>query len=657
MPDNRAIDELTYMIDFDNALNEEQRAAVFAPDGPVLVIAAAGTGKTRTLTYRVAMLVERGIAPSNILLLTFTNRAAHEMLDRARGLVGDSVGGLWGGTFHHMANRILKRHAAALDYGHDYTIMDQDDTRRLIRMCVDELGLRSKQFPKPDVLLKIFSLAHNADLLIEDLVRDRFAYLDVPAKQIMAVYNAFAKRKHALNAMDFDDLLVNVRTLFRRREDILERYQERFIHVLVDEYQDTNPIQAWLVDALAAKNKNLLVVGDDFQSIYSWRGADFRNIMTFPDRYEGSHIFKLETNYRSAPEILDVANACIEGNPEQYQKTLRAVRDKHKKPVIARMRDGMQQARYVVQRIRLLLREGYKLSDFTVLYRSHFHAMELQIELTRERLDYVITSGVRFFEQAHIKDVCTVIRLISNPADELSFQRLMSMVPGVGEKTAVKIWSALHQRFNPASAEARDLVIQKVPKKGKESWAGVAAIFAQFSEEEIRAKPGELLYAFADDFYDEIAKQTYDNYPNRRDDINELIAFTSRFKNVDDLLSEVALLSNVDDGNQQPDDDDHPMLRLSTIHQAKGLEWPVVFILWLAESMFPSAHSMDNEQTIAEERRLFYVAATRAKDELYMCMPEMRRDRTGGLKFYNPSRFVKELPRDLTQREQCSFNY
>jgi DNA helicase-2/ATP-dependent DNA helicase PcrA len=321
-------------LDLDRALNAEQRAAVEAPDGPILVIAAAGTGKTRTLTYRVAYLVERGVNPGRILLLTFTNRAAREMLERARDLVGDGVGGLWGGTFHHMANRLLRRHADALGYRSDYTILDQDDARTLVRACVQELNIDAKHFPKPDVLLSVYGLAASREVPVEGEARARFEERPISIEEVLKVHDLYTRRKRELNAMDFDDLLSNGLELFRQHPGIITRYQERFLYILVDEYQDTNTIQAAWVDALAEGRRNLLVVGDDFQSIYSWRGADFRNIISLPERYEGTRISKLATNYRSVPEILDVANACIAGNPEQFQKTLRAVREPHHRPVV-----------------------------------------------------------------------------------------------------------------------------------------------------------------------------------------------------------------------------------------------------------------------------------------------------------------------------------
>ncbi len=641
-------------IDFEKALNAEQLAAVRAPDGPVLVIAAAGTGKTRTLTYRVAYLVEQGIEARRILLLTFTNRAAQEMLERAQRLVGEAVGGLWGGTFHHMANRMLRRHAEALGYKLDYTILDQDDARSLVRACADELGLLGKHFPKPDVLLSVFSLAANTEKPVTETAQAHFGEHLVSIDDVVRVHDAYTKRKRVLNAMDFDDLLVNGLKLFRDHPGVLKRYQDHFLHILVDEYQDTNCIQAEWVDRLAEQRRNLLVVGDDFQSIYSWRGADFRNILSFPDRYAGTRIFKLETNYRSLPGILDVANACIAGNPEQFQKNLRAVRPGDRKPVLVHVRAGEEQARYLVEQIRRLRREGTPMRDIAVLYRAHFHALELQLELTREQIPFVITSGVRFFEQAHIKDVCSLLRLLVNPEDELAFLRLMGMLPKVGEKTAARIWAGLGHRCNLGNSDMVKRLREKLPALARAAWKDIEPIGFAYEKDHLAEDPGEVVFRFLQAFYDEYAVETFDNYDRRKEDIDALIDFTTKYESAEEFLSQVALLTNLDAETETVQALPDEAIRLSTVHQAKGLEWGVVFILWLADGLFPSSRSLE-EGGEGEERRLFYVATTRAKDELYLCAPEVRRTREGGVMFCEPSRFVREIPLDLLKEDHIGF--
>jgi DNA helicase-2/ATP-dependent DNA helicase PcrA len=631
---------------FEKELNREQLAAVTAPDGPVLVIAAAGTGKTRTLTYRVAWLVARGFEPDRILLLTFTNKAAREMLERARALVGDSVGGLWGGTFHHMANRILRRHADAVGYPFDYTILDQDDARSLLKSAADELDLNGKHFPKPDVLLSIFGLASSREQPVLVAAAQRLGGWDIDLQDVARVHELYERKKRDLHAMDFDDLLTNGLRLFRERPDILSRYRERFAHILVDEYQDTNAVQAAWVDILAEERRNLLVVGDDFQSIYSWRGADFRNILSFPQRYPDVRIFKLETNYRSTPGILDVANACIAGNPEQFQKTLRPTRPPTRPPVVARLRDGDQQALYIVDRVRRLRAAGRALRDIAVLYRAHFHALELQLLLARERIPFLITSGTRFFEQAHIKDVCAPLRLLANPGDELAFHRLMQLFPKMGRKTCDKIWSALDRRFPLRDPAARARVRDLLPAAARAMWADLEGVFAAAD-----AGPAEVIEKFVAAFYDRYAVETFENYERRKEDLEELVLFTSQFRSATEFLSEVALLTNLDAEVDDPHAAHTDAVRLSTIHQAKGLEWPSVFVIWLAEGMFPSERALRESGGESEERRLFYVATTRAKDDLFLCAPALRRTRDGGVQYHPLSRFVREIPPSLVRTE------
>lgn len=638
-------------LDPESSLNAEQVAAVRAPDGPVLVIAAAGTGKTRTLTWRVAWLVERGIDPSGILLLTFTNRAAREMMDRARTLVGDPVGGVWGGTFHHVANRILRRHARAIGFDNNFTILDEDDTLSLLRACISELGLREKHFPKADVLRSLFSLARNRATPLSDEIHRRFRETPVDAEGVLRVFTAFTDRKRQINAMDFDDLLIQTLRLFDEHPAALASYQERFLHVLVDEYQDTNPIQARLVDALAARHRNLFVVGDDFQSIYSWRGADFRNFLSFPDRYPGTSVFKLETNYRSLPGILQVANACIAGNPEQFQKTLRAIRQSTERPIRAELRDGDQQAKYVIEQISRSIRDGIPKKEIAILYRSHFHAMELQLELTRRGIPFSITSGIRFFEQAHIKDACALLRLVQNPGDEPAFLRLLSLLPRVGEKTALRIWASLGRRFAVRLPEARNAVDRALPGPAKADWKTMISAFDELDPNRLDQQPGEIVYRFVSAFYTAYAEETFENAERRLEDLEELINFLGRFSSISDFLSDMALMSHVEEessGGVRKADSGEGVL-LSTIHQSKGLEWSVVIVLWLAEGLFPSQRTLESQDEVAEERRLFYVATTRARDRLILCAPRCRRTRDQGMVFYAPSRFLQEIPTGLVQ--------
>ena len=638
-------------------LNEAQQRAVTAPDGPVLVIAAAGTGKTRTLTHRVAWLArERGVEPRRMLLLTFTNRAAREMLERAMQLIGQQVGGLWGGTFHHAANRMLRRHAALLGYSTDYSILDEDDSTRLLKACINELGLRDKKFPKAEVLGSVFSLAANRAVPVADTVVDHFAAHPVDHTAIMQVHARYERRKRGLNAMDFDDLLVNGLKLLQEHPPVTTRYQERMQHVLVDEYQDTNQLQNDFVDLLAAGHGNLLAVGDDFQSIYSWRGAEVQNILSFERRHPGARVIKLEDNYRSTPGILAVANQVIAGNPEQYQKVLRATRPAEVPPTQVMLVDGGHQARYVVGKVQQLLAAGVaQPNEIVVLYRSHYHSMELQLELTRARLDYYLMSGVRFFEQAHIKDVCALPRLAVNPADSLAFTRLMELLPKVGPKKAQALWNALSQHMNLRDAAKRAQLLNLLPKDAQALWRGVTdKIFApDDGAESVLDRPAELVFRFVEAFYRDYAEETFENAVPRLEDIEELMTFSAKYDDTAAFLSEMALLTNLDAEQNLHAGTPARTIRLSTVHQAKGLEWKVVFVLWMVDGMFPAARSLEEAGQEAEERRLFYVAVTRAKDYLWLCQPRMRKTREGGVMLCQPSRFMAEIDAHLLQVEKA----
>src|SRR5215469_11222039 len=429
-------------IDYARELNPQQYAAVTAPPGPALVIAGAGSGKTRTLIYRVAYLLEQGIPPERALLLTFTNKAAKEMMRRVADLLGQELSALWGGTFHSIGNRILRQHATVLGFTRNFTVLDREDAKHLIATCVAEADIDTKErrFPKAEVLGDIFSMAVNTEKQIADILAEQYEDFLTLVKPVGEIQQRYAERKRAANAMDFDDLLVLWLKLLQDDAEIREHYQRRFQFILVDEYQDTNKLQSDLIDLLAARHHNVMVVGDDAQSIYAWRGANYQNIMKFPDRYPEAKIYKIETNYRSTPEILQVANAAIASNVQQYTKELAPARKSGIKPVLVPCKDGTQQAQFVAQRVLELREEGVELNKMAVLYRSHFHALELQLELTRRNIPFSITSGIRFFEQAHIKDVAAYLKLALNPRDELSFKRVVQLLPGIGGKGAEKLW-------------------------------------------------------------------------------------------------------------------------------------------------------------------------------------------------------------------------
>src|ERR1700694_733811 len=458
-------------IDYAAELNEQQLAAVTASPGPLLVIAGAGSGKTRTLTYRVAYLLENGIDPRNVLLLTFTNKAARQMLDRVANLLPVDASGLWGGTFHSVGNRMLRRHGSALGYSSGFTIMDREDQKDLINTVVASAGIDPKEilFPKGDVLAEIFSFTINTERPLDQLLAEKFPYFLPLLDKIKDVHVRYEKKKKAINSMDFDDLLEKTLSMLRQHENIAAFYRRQFQFILVDEYQDTNKIQADLIDTLPQEHRNVMVVGDDAQSIYSWRGANFQNILEFPKRYPDAQVFKIEMNYRSVPEILEVANAAIAANVQQLRKQLSATRQSNAvKPAVVALNDGAEQAQFVAQRILELRDEGVDLGEVAVLYRAHYHAIELQLELSRRGIPYQITSGVRFFEQAHIKDVTSFIRFVANPRDEVAFKRMVKLLPGIGNRSADNLWAAWEKSFNQAMELAR-------PRAGNSRDEGVAA--------------------------------------------------------------------------------------------------------------------------------------------------------------------------------------
>lgn len=668
-------------IDYAHELNEQQLAAVKAPPGPALVIAGAGAGKTRTLIYRVAYLLEQGVPPERLLLLTFTNKAAKEMMRRVADLLGNDVTALWGGTFHSLGHRVLRRHAERVGCRTDFTILDREDAKELVNACLGEtdIDVKATRFPKGNVLADIFSLAVNTHKSVPEILGESYNYFSHLAPQIQDVQARYAARKRATNVMDFDDLLVLWLRLLQENADVCEQYQRRFQFILVDEYQDTNRLQSDLIDLLAAHHHNLMVVGDDAQSIYSWRGANFHNILNFPKRYAEAKVYKIETNYRSSPEILHLANAAIAANVHQFDKELSPVRPSGARPALVVCGDAQVQAAFVAQRVLELREEGIELSRMAVLYRAHFHALELQFELTRRNIPFAITSGLRFFEQAHIKDIAAFIKLVCNPRDELAFKRLVKMLPGVGAKGADKLWGRFQTAFarsgtaptppppsdtaapdsqspaasaQPAVDEAMPAALaacrEAVPKKTLPLWPQFAETLRQLSAAPMRQKADTMIQLALEALYQDYLKETYPNYRARLDDIQQLAGFAHQFETPQEFLTQLALLSNVDADQATGAADRESQLNLSTIHQAKGLEFDVVFLIMLCDGLFPPARSLDSPERVEEERRLFYVGITRARNELYCCYPLIRMTAgySGDLA-QKPSRFLREVPMPL----------
>ena len=645
----------TISIDYAGELNDQQYAAVTAPPGPLLVIAGAGSGKTRTLTYRVAYLLENGVDPRNILLLTFTNKAARQMLDRVANLLPVDATGLWGGTFHSIGNRMLRRHGSALGYSSGFTIMDREDQKDLLNSVIASAGIDPKEirFPKGDVLADIFSFVVNTERPIEEMLAEKFPYFLPLLEQIKDVHARYERRKKSTNSLDFDDLLEKTLRMLKEHDEIAAFYRRQFQFILVDEYQDTNKIQADFIDLLAAEHQNVMVVGDDAQSIYSWRGANFQNILAFPRRYPKAQVFKIELNYRSVPEILQVANAAIFANVQQFRKNLSATRLTNSiKPAVVALNDGGEQSQFVAQRILELRDEGVDLNEIAVLYRAHYHAVELQLELSRRGIPYQITSGIRFFEQAHIKDVTAFIRFVANPRDEVAFKRMVRLLPGIGGKSAESLWTAWEESLNQDAvigSWSGRLLSMTISGRAKKSWEQLAYTLDEIAPEGQPTQPTEMIMSIVEAIYDDYAKANFANYELRKEDLNQLAGFARQFKDVNEFLSQLALISNVDAEPAANQATDTEAVNLSSVHQAKGLEFHSVFVIWLNDGMFPSTRSLETREAIEEERRLFYVAVTRARDELYLTYPHMRLNAGYGDMFQRPSRFLKEIPSTLVE--------
>ncbi len=647
-------------IDYEAELNEQQYAAVSSRPGPALVIAGAGSGKTRTLTYRVAYLLDQGVDPKSLLLLTFTNKAAREMMERVRELVPMDLSDLWSGTFHSIGNRIFRRHADEVGLTRSFSIMDRDDQKSLMATVIAECDIDTKQrrFPKADVLITIFSLMENTGASLEDLLEVRYPYFEEWAEEIARVAEGYTKKKFETNSVDFDDLLILPLRLFRENEELLARYQKRFQYLLVDEYQDTNAVQSELIHLLAQPQDSVMVVGDDAQSIYSWRGADMDNILSFPDRYPEAKVFKIETNYRSVPEVLELSNAAIAANERQFRKSLKAVREGGSMvPALVPVDDPRTQADFVAQRILELRDEGIELEEMAILYRAHHQSLEVQMELTSRGIPFEITSGLRFFEQAHIKDVAAFLRFVTNRRDEVSFKRFCLLLPGVGAATAGKLWTAwlkvgISREEDPPESFSKYLLKFSVPAKAKSSWEQLVYTLDELVVEGGYARPAEMIKSVLGGVYEDFMKASFDNYENRRQDVEQLAMYAEGFEDVLELLGQLSLMSSVDgepSGSQAQVDDEKVVL--SSIHQAKGLEWKVVFLIWLADGMFPNGRVLeaDDRDMFEEERRLFYVALTRAKDELYLTYPQVNPKSYSGDIITRPSRFLEDCPEEMLE--------
>ena len=643
----------SYRVDYDHELNDEQRDVVLAGGGPVLVIAGAGSGKTRTLVYRVARLIESGHDPSRVLLLTFTNKAAREMLRRVETLLSVDTRRLMGGTFHSVGNRILRRFGTRLGLGANFSILDPEDAREMLEASTSDRNIPTleRRFPKGDVLLDLYSFTINTGRPFPEVLADQAPHFAELETEIVSVFQRYRERKRQANACDYDDLLLQWKRLLDESPEAAAQLSASYDHILVDEYQDTNRLQGAIVDAMARVKKNVTVVGDDAQAIYSFRGASFENILGFPERYPDAKTFRLTRNYRSTPEILALANASIAKNVRQFPKELAASRENGPLPAVIAVPDIPDQARFVGQRLLEWHDEGEKLQDLAVLYRAHYQALELQIELVRRGIPYEIRSGTRFFEQRHVKDVLAFLRIVVNPKDELSWKRALKLFPRVGERSAAAVWEAIGGTPDPLEAFRR-----LDPESGAFGRGGASALrpfrtlLSRLDGPGMRSSPSEAIRTVVEDVYRDYARSKFPNGNARLDDLEQFAQFAQTYDSLPTFLEEVTLfneLSGEDVVAGEPDDD---RVVLSSIHQAKGLEWSRVIVMGLSEGRFPSYRSVATDEGLEEERRLFYVAVTRAKNEIALVYPMLARDRYGVDVILEPSRFLAELPDDVFER-------
>jgi len=665
-------------VDFRGDLNDEQFAAVTSPRGPALVLAGAGSGKTRTLTYRVAWLLHQGARPWDILLLTFTNKSAKEMLERVEDLTGVPRGQFWGGTFHSIGQRILRRNAAVASRTPDFTILDQKESEHLFSEIVkaaDGAFIKDKTNPKAAVILDAYSHARNTLRPLPEVMTERLDWLKGGTEKLLKFCADYEAAKKERNLCDFDDLLSLWLFVLENDPAVLAHYRQRFQHILVDEFQDTNRLQSRIIDLLASEHQ-IMAVGDDAQCIYTWRGADWENIMAFPQRHPGTQFHTIDINYRSTPEILDFANEILRHRPQVdgFERKLRSVRSSGVQPTVFTVGDTSQQAKLVGRKILQLHHEGHALADIHVLYRAHYQSLELQMELNALGVPFVITSGHKFFDLIHIKDILAHLRFVHNPLDQVALSRLLCLLPKVGPVAAEKISKAARE-INEAQGRGmvralRDpAVLKRVPETAKDDFndltitledmlegleaakskpaptrpdADLFRAAAEAASPKVARTPAETVRVCIEGWYGAFIKTIFPDWREREQDLQGLIGFAAKFEDIGDLVAQVALLNGESsDKKAEPEED---MLRLTTIHQSKGLEFPIVFLLGVADGLLPLTRAIDDGD-VEEERRLFYVACTRAENLLFLFSPRFAVSGEG-YRPLDPCRFLEEMNPD-----------
>jgi DNA helicase-2/ATP-dependent DNA helicase PcrA len=635
----------------------------------VLVLAGAGSGKTRVLTTRIAHLIhKRGVPPDRILAVTFTNKAAGEMRERIGGLLGAEPKGMWAGTFHALGARLLRRHAPQLGWTNTFTIFDAEQSLKLVKKTAEAVGLDTRRW-SPKAIRGHMSGAKNQLVSPQQFVEDNEGSFDIFARNVARVYPAYQASLKRQNGFDFDDLLVKPVELFEGDPDLLDRYRRRFSFVLVDEYQDTNAAQFRFVELLAKGHQNLMVVGDDDQSIYGWRGADIRNILEFESGFSGAHIVRLEQNYRSSEVILSAANAVIAENVQRKGKTLRTDRVGGERITIVTSASETDEARWICDQI-----EGRRAADpellhreVAILYRTNAQSRSMEDVFRRRGVPYQIVGGVRFYERREIQDILAYLRLISNPLDAGAFDRIVNYPRrGIGKATQERLatW-AESQDLSLLEAASRAHEAPDVPAAGVRGLERFAVLIQRYSALASQMGVGDLIESLVEEL--EIQRHLDNEGPegeDRADNVRELIAGAldynaelleeqeeedfDHFTELDLFLQQVALVADVD--RHDPDADAVTMM---TLHNAKGLEFPVVFISGLEDGLFPLSRAYDDPAQLEEERRLFYVGITRAEDKLFLTHARQRR-RAGEIMYGRLSPFVEAIPEDLIESTETA---
>jgi len=630
-------------------LNEAQRAAVEHAEGPLLVIAGAGSGKTRTLTHRVVRLVAAGVHPAAILLLTFTRKASQEMLQRAARLLDQRCEKVSGGTFHSFANLKLRQYAAQVGLSPDFAILDRTDAEALIGLIRKESDGASRQRPLPrkNTLADIFSRAVNKVRSVEDVVFADYAHLSDQMDAIVTLFESYTQRKREHHFLDYDDLLVWFQRLLQDFPEVRQRISASYRYVMVDEYQDTNKIQAEILYLLTDTHRNIMVVGDDSQSIYAFRGANFRNIIDFPTLFPGARVIGLEENYRSTQPILNLTNIVIERAREKYSKHLFTRKSGGSPPELIETEDENTQSVFVVEQIQNLTARGMRLEQIAVLFRAGFHSFDLEIELSRQGIPFIKVGGFKFTESAHIKDVLAHLRVIANPYDRISWYRILQLVEKVGPRGAQRIYETIVK----AGAGVGGLFSLRLKNPG------VERLKALYKSIDANAKSTAEMGGAVIQYYLPILKRLFDDHPKRAKDLEQLLGILERYHRLEHFLTDMALEPpNISAEESLYTAGAEDRLVLSTIHSAKGLEWQSVFVIWALDGRFPSLHAMSNEEDMEEELRLMYVAATRARKNLCFTYPRQVYDRSLGIVLNRPSRFIDMIPDDiLTKRSIGGF--